>query len=1001
MNRVDARALALFDDYVDLPPAQRERALAELSTRDPELHRALRAMLASDTSARSEALDRSAAAVISSRQAPSDQGEPTAAGPDPRIGTRLGAWRIERLIAHGGMGTVYEAQRDDGHYRQRVALKCILTELVTPALIAAFRDERDVLARLEHPGIAALIDGGVDETGHPWFAMRYVEGIAIDAWCDGRDAGIDLRVDLLIQASEALAYAHAQGVLHRDIKPSNLMVTADGRVHLVDFGIASTFVAREGAEREQIALSRDYAAPEARERGANGPATDLYALGVLSYRLLCGQWPSPLHTLRDLLPDETGGQAVPMDRLVDEASAEAARRRGLADAAALRRVLAGDLSALVRKAVAAKPQDRYPSVKEFAEELRRWREQRPLALRGDDVLYRARKFLRRHRLSAGICAAVVIAGLAGAGLAWREHRAAVREAQATAVVSHLFASTLGTATLSGLGSTPFSSKGLLDKTERELRELPLDEHPLLRSRSLATLARSYAVLGDYRRASLLAAEAQRALGDRHDDDGFIAATHLSMLNSYGRYADAARLAQLQLDALGDRDDTRSMRLTFGAELAKAQWGQADTLAAIRTMDRVLGQAQHLPKGHEEMQAELLLVRANFLHRMLRFEEAEADAKRAEALARPLNPVLADDALEMQVVILGRRMKPGVLERAQELVANRSRHLGPNHPKTAQATVREAWVQYPRPVPGDVKGALAQLEASYGRENPNYAAALGSVAWAIARDKQDLVRLLREALATLERTAGPRAELTIALRGNLGAALVGLSGADRNPRDFAEGIEQLQRTIAAKQLSGIAAPYERRQMAAAIIGDGDRARLSTASYHLQEGILEAERYYGGRDDLLRQQLGQLSDQLLYLQGHRERADLGIASRIGRHRDILNAAAIGRTNEQYSRARLLNQALVYRALYAHETCRQAEAAGYLEQALRFDERVLKPDDGLTRTVRSYRDSLRDRGQMLDGTDALWISKAENEAVNQRARACKNAGAPASPAEGAARR
>lgn len=991
MSDASARALDLFDDYVEMPPAQRERALAELSTRDPELYRALQALLDSDAKAESDVWERSPAELIANRRAHEDLHDGSGTGPDPRIGTHLGPWRIDRLIARGGMGRVYEAQRNDGQYRQRVALKCILHELATPALIEAFRDERNVLARLDHPGIAALIDGGVDDTGHPWFAMRYVEGVAIDTWCDRQRASVPERVDLLIQACSALAYAHAQGVLHRDIKPSNLLVSADGRVQLVDFGIASTFVARAGADREQLALTHEYAAPEARERGANAPATDLYALGVLSYRLLCGQWPTPLHALREFVEDATPGEALPMDRLLDDAAPAVAEQRGLANVAALKRVLAGDLSALVRKAVALRPQDRYASINEYADELQRWREHRPLAIRGDDPLYRARKFARRHRLAVGVAVAVAVAGILGAGLALRQHRIAVRETQATAAVSRLFASTLGMATLSGLGSAPFSSKALLDKTERELRGLPLDEHPLLHARSLATLARSYAVLGDYRHAQRLADQAQATLGDARDDEGSIAATRLAMLNSRGRYAEAEKLTRAQLERIGDSDDAnaQSMRLSFGAELAKAQWGQADTFGAVRTMDELMERAQRLPGDREEVRAELLLVRAHFLNRLLRFDAAEADARRAEALARPRNPVLADDALDALVVILGRSKKSEVLARAQELVANRRRNLGPSHPKTAQATLRLAWIQYPRFPKAEAKAALAQIEASYGRDSPNYATAMGSSSWAIARDKQDNVRLLREALATLERTAGPRAEQTIALKGILGGALVGLFGADGKSNSLYEGIELLRQAIEEKSRSGIAAPSERGHMVLAILASGDTALLAQAQHQIDEGLREAERHYGGPDNPQTEELSQLGDQLLYARGQREEADRRFAQRIVANRAFMDSTVVERTNQVHARVQILTKALLMRALYAYESCRKTDAEMHLDRALRLDERVLGRDDKLTRAVQGYRDSLRGPGQRLDLTKASWIPKADRDAANRRASAC--AGGP----------
>lgn len=989
MSDASARALDLFDDYVEMPPAQRERALAELSTRDPELYRALQALLDSDAKAESGVLERSPAQLIANRRAHEVQHDGPATGPDPRIGTHLGPWRIERLIARGGMGRVYEAQRDDGQYRQRVALKCILTELATPALIAAFRDERNLLARLDHPGIAALIDGGVDDTGHPWFAMRYVEGVAIDVWCDRRRASVHERVDLLIQACEALAYAHAQGVLHRDIKPSNLLVSADGRVQLVDFGIASTFVARAGADREQLALTREYAAPEARERGANAPATDLYALGVLSYRLLCGQWPTPLHTLRDLVDAADPGAALPMEQLLDGADPAIAEQRGVADLAALRRLLAGDLSALVRKAVALRPQDRYASINEYAEELQRWREHRPLAIRGDDLLYRAGKFVRRHRLAVGVSVAVAVAGVLGAGLALHQHRIAVRETRATAAVSRLFASTLGMATLSGLGSTAFSSKALLEKTEHDLRGLPLDEHPALRARGLATLARSYAVAGDYRHADRLAEEAQRTLGDRTDYDGFIAATRLSMLNIQAKHADALRLAEQRIEELKTRDDdsARSMRLTFGAELAKARWGLADTAGAIRTMDALVSQVESLPGNHETQAAELLAARASFLLRLLRYDDAEADARRAERLARSQSPVLADDALELLVTIRGRQLNPDALSQARTLVEHRRRTLGANHPKTALATIRVVNLQYPRPVKEDTKGALVRIESSYGRDNPTYGIALNLAGWAIARDRRDEVRLRREALDILRRTIGPNADQTATVEGNLGSVLAELALAENRPREYIEAVDMMRHAIAAKGKAGIPAPFDRVSLVGAIVSAGDQARAAEAQAQIRSLRREAKFFYKPPLDYLAQYTEYLDAQLSYLSGDGARADRTFARAIETNRQRLETAPPVRSNQEYVPSLILSKSLVFRALYAYETCRKAQALEYLQQARQFGERAFGPDDATTLMVRGYQDRLRDSGRIQEAVNGFWISATVADAANRRAQACAN--------------
>lgn len=206
MTPARLRALSLFDDYVALGAAQRVLAMEELEAEDPEAHRMLAAMLEVDATA--HPLDQFPQELYGhvAQDAGIEQ--------DPRIGARLGPWRVTRVISVGGMGTVYGAMRDDGQYQQQVALKCIRQELTNPRLIDAFRNERSTLAQLDHPGIAPLLDGGIDPHGHPWFAMRLVEGEPIHLWCDKRRASLRTRVELLARACDALAYAHGRMVLH-------------------------------------------------------------------------------------------------------------------------------------------------------------------------------------------------------------------------------------------------------------------------------------------------------------------------------------------------------------------------------------------------------------------------------------------------------------------------------------------------------------------------------------------------------------------------------------------------------------------------------------------------------------------------------------------------------------------------------------------------------------------------------------------------------------------
>ncbi|QQP97697.1 serine/threonine-protein kinase [Lysobacter enzymogenes] len=998
MSDALARALALFDAYVDLPAAERTRKLAALAASDPALHAALRDLLDSDLDEDAGVLDRSPAQIVAAHQPRGDDGagdgarSDGAAGRDAeederddrRVGERLGVWRLDRILGRGGMGTVYAAHRDDGQYQQQVALKCIRSELDSPELVAAFRAERNLLARLDHPGIAGVVDGGIDGDGRPWFALRRVEGEPIDAWCDRRGLDVGARAELLAQACDALAYAHAQGILHRDIKPSNLLVTADGRVQLLDFGISTRFGGDADAGAH-LAITPDYAAPEARQHGIQGPATDLYMLGVLSYRLLCGQWPTRLHGLRELLPIAVGNAPEPMDRLLDDADDELARRRGLADVAALQRTLGGDLAAVALKAVAHKPQDRYPSVAEFARDLRAWREHRPVGARRAGWRERLGKWRRRNRAAATLfvsLALVVAAGLAAIG--W-QHQRAQREARASQAVGRLFASTLGSATQSGLGSAPFSSRALLERTERELRAMRLDDQPDLKARSLGTLARSYALMGDYRRAEALVAEAQRTLGAGDDRDGFLASTRLSLLIAQARYAEALQLARAQLDGLDGRGDevARTSRVTIGAQMALAQWYLGRPLDALAAADRVVAEAERLGRGHEELLAQALIRRAGLRYRLMRAAPAEADVRRAIALVRPLNPVLADDALEVLMRIVQLQPNLDARELARELVRNRTRTLGAAHPKTAYAKLRLSVFPDSGLSKSEIAAALTTMREVYGPDNPQYASALASSAWAIARDRDDGLELQRSAVRVLDRHLPPGSEMRGAARYNLALAL--LYGADAaDAREVEEGLAALRESIAEEVRAGLPATTERALLVQYLLDRGGPAQWPEAERTLADLRAETVALFGAGNYRL-QDIDYFQAKLSFRQGRGAPADAGFARLIERDRAFIDAGGAGQgaLTDFQTRSLYLTRALLYRAVYALRTCRAAQAQAFAAQAVQLSSSapLIAAQERLV--VRAYLDGVRRRRLPAVGHDLL--SAAERERIDLDVRRC----------------
>ncbi|GJG87801.1 hypothetical protein tb265_29820 [Gemmatimonadetes bacterium T265] len=420
-----ARALAVFDEALDAPDAaERARVVDGACAGDPALRAAVERLL------RADAADSSLLDTPASEHAAALVDDPPAAP----AGRQVGPYRLVRELGRGGMGVVYLAERTD--VPLRVALKLVRGGVAAPDHVARFLLERRVLARLAHPHIARLLDAGVADDGTPWFAMEYVDGEPIDRFCDGRRLGVAARVTLVEQVCEAVQYAHANLVVHRDLKPSNVLVTADGAVKLLDFGIAKLLAegAADGAAPDDGAtgvgtrlMTPDYAAPEQVRGERVTTATDVYALGVVLYELLAGRRPyatpgaSPAAVERLVLaadPPRPSAAAVRAGASGDRAAATpeaVAAARGTTPER-LRRALAGDLDTIVLKALDEAPARRYASAEQLRDDLHRHRVGLPVLARPDTLGYRTRTFVRRHRVlvAAGATAATVLAGFAGA-----------------------------------------------------------------------------------------------------------------------------------------------------------------------------------------------------------------------------------------------------------------------------------------------------------------------------------------------------------------------------------------------------------------------------------------------------------------------------------------------------------------------------------------------------------------------------------------------------------
>ena len=319
------------------------------------------------------------------------------------IGQRVGPYRVIRLVGRGGMGAVYEAERDDAEYRQRVAIKSLWRGADSDVLLHRFRAERQILAALQHPNIAQLIDGGATASGTPWLAMEYVDGVAIDEYCDARALSISARLDLFRTVCHAVQHAHQRLVVHRDLKPGNVLATADGTVKLLDFGVAKLLdESSSGASVTADGMSpftAAYAAPEQANGEFASTATDVYALGALLCTLLTGEPPLDLvgrDAFARLLEVRSGTPRVP-SAIARASSDAAARSRGLDSTRKLSAALVGELDAIMLQALQREPGKRYASALALSEDVHRFlRRDRVLARQGT-VGYRVWSFTRRHR----------------------------------------------------------------------------------------------------------------------------------------------------------------------------------------------------------------------------------------------------------------------------------------------------------------------------------------------------------------------------------------------------------------------------------------------------------------------------------------------------------------------------------------------------------------------------------------------------------------------------
>ncbi|GGA83375.1 serine/threonine protein kinase [Arenimonas soli] len=730
----------VLDQLLDLPAGEREAALQGM---------ALAPALAERVGRLLEAHGR-------------DDGPLDPAGPEASLdGRRIGCWQLDAEIGRGGMSVVYRAHTNEGGETRVAAIKLLTLGALVAGGANRFRREQAILARLEHPHIASLVDCGVAEDGTPWLAMPLVDGQPIDVWCDERGLGVGARVTLMLDVCDAVAYAHRNLVIHRDIKPSNVLVDKEGYVRLLDFGIGGLLESRQAGMTltRMLAWTPQYAAPEQFRLAPASTAMDVYGLGALIYRLLTGRPPREGHP--DNEPVTLPSRACLQDQ------GEHAPLRRLAS-----RSLRGDLDAIVLKALAPDPDDRYRSPDALARDLKAWLGNRPVQARSAGAAYRLNCFLRRHR--AGVVAGLLLTLALGSGIAatlWQAERARAEAARATAVKDFLVGLFESADPEVESGRSPDTRTVLARGAARVPTEFA--DQPLLAAELLHLIGRVQMHAGDYAqsREQLLAA---KELGERHAlAPGQRGATLLQLgvlAAETGQYAEARDWLEQARAMLHDSDlDTSRSALAYvhmylgsvatslsETDRALAELGQAE--AILVTLD-----------PDPRRQAHLLIYQGQALRAAGRTHEAHVHLQRALALIPepgiadlPLLTALGSVASDLgqleqaqrhyqQVVDTMRRVYPPGSPALATPLNNLSLSMSARgHMAEAEPVLREALALRRASVEGD-SGRLAPVLSNYGT----------MLMWLGRPD--EAIEALREALAVVEASMGetnPRSFLVL-------------------------------------------------------------------------------------------------------------------------------------------------------------------------------------------------------------------------------------------------
>ncbi|MEO6872540.1 MAG: serine/threonine-protein kinase [Chthoniobacterales bacterium] len=762
------RIKSVFAAVVDLPPEERATILEEECGSDEIFRQEVESLLQADAAANAAELFEEPPLRLPDDLLPDEEA-------DSVTGSSVGAYRIIEEIGRGGLGTVYLGERADDAYRKEVAIKLVRRGLDTEDILERFRHERQILANLDHPYIARLLDGGTTGQDRPYFVMEYVKGEPLTLFCDTQGLGIEDRLNLFCKVCEAVSYAHRNLVIHRDLKPTNILVTEEGVPKLLDFGIAKV-LASDGETSSQTVVTQrvmtpDYASPEQLYGERITTSSDVYSLGILLYELLTGKRPARL---------TTGRLAKISDAFAEQEPIRPSR---------VRKSLRGDLDNITLMALRKEPARRYSSVDRFAEDIRRHLEGLPVSARQDTIAYRAQKFISRHKV--GVAAALTICLMLCGGIAAvlhqdqivRRERDRARRAQATtARLNHFLQGLLSSANPDTFGRDVKVVQVLDAAAARIDHELAND--PAILAQAHLTIARAYAQLraaepAEHHARAALAIDLKN-FGPNDPKTAEAMAFVGRALQVFRRYHEAEPLLRQALavqrrEPSEDRNQYARTLMVLGTVLMKT--GRAEGAAPL--VEEALTLARAL-NGEQSVQvADALYTRGMLRHSLRNPAGAIADYRASLNIHRQLKPrqlTFLDPIADLSELLMakGEIAEAASLLREGQRFAQQS--IGEDNPTYGALLGRLALIdfiqqRYAEAVP-KLQRCLATVGQVYPKENPEMVLAKTVLGLALTRSgwAAEAEPLLREALQQGKGVSPAQLVLIGTLEGALGECL---------------------------------------------------------------------------------------------------------------------------------------------------------------------------------------------------------------------------------------